>query len=302
MPQLELIHSIIKVDDVSLHIVEAGRQHNDTIVFLHGWPQDWTEWKTVMKYASATHHVIAVDLPGVGGSSPIASGEKHAMAKLIHKALETLSLGTYSIVGHDIGAMTAYAYLREFEPKLRAAVLMDSALPGLEPWSTVLANPHIWHFAFHSIPELPEALVAGNQHRYFEYFFTTLMKNRSAINEVVRKHYVEVYSTPDALQAGFDWYRGFAKDAERNGKNNTELDTPVLYIRGEFEGGDMSEYMKGFRGVGIHSIKSALISGSGHYTPEENPEEVWRAIATFIAESASIKYDEPYEATLRAAK
>ncbi|MEP7289052.1 MAG: alpha/beta hydrolase [Chloroflexota bacterium] len=278
----KFLHRIITIDGASLHIVEAGQHHPDSVVFLHGWPQDWTEWQCVMEHASATHHVIAFDLPGIGGSSAVVGGEKTAMAKVIHQAIEVLALGMYTLVGHDAGAMTAYAYLRNFSSELQAVVLMSSVIPGIEPWSKVLTNPYIWHFAFHNIPKLPEALVAHNQHLYFDYFFDTLTKDHAVIDNIARDHYAAVYATPEALQAGFDWYRAFAQDAEINSKDTSAIDTSLLYLRGEFEGGDMDEYVDGFHQAGIQSVTAARIFGSGHYTPEENPEQVWTEIVRFI--------------------
>ncbi len=84
------------------------------------------------------------------------------------------------------------------------------------------------------------------------------------------------------MQAGFDWYRAFDKDAQANSKDTAKIDTPLLYLRGEFEGVDMDDYVNGFYSVGISSVTAAQIPGSGHFTPEENPESVWAEIARFM--------------------
>jgi pimeloyl-ACP methyl ester carboxylesterase len=283
MAKPEPTHQYISVGDSSLHIVEAGQDHPESLVFFHGWPEDWTEWQRVMEQASKTHHVIALDLPGVGEShGAVPGGEKAAIAETIHQAVQALSLGTYVIVGHDVGTMVAYAYLRKFASELKAAVLISSVVPGLEPWSKVLTNPYIWHFAFHNIPRLPEALVLGKQRVYFDYFFDLLTHNHAAISDAARDHYVSAYKSPQALQAGFDWYRAFGKDAEANSLDTAKIETPLLYLRGEFESGDRDEYANGFRTVGISSVTNVRIPGSGHFTPEENPEAVWAEIARFM--------------------
>ena len=49
--------------------------------------------------------------------------------------------------------------------------MMDVVVPGLGPWEQVIRNPYLWHFAFHSIPALPERLVQGHQAEYFGYFY-----------------------------------------------------------------------------------------------------------------------------------
>lgn len=164
MEKSALIHQIITVGEHSLHIVEAGLDHSETVIFLHGWPEDWTEWRRIMELAAGTHHVVAFDLPGIGKSRGAASGgEKSTIAEIIHQAVRAMDIRNPTIVGHDAGAMVAYAYLRKFSSEVRAAVLMSSVIPGIEPWTKVLSNPYIWHFAFHNTPRLPEALVTGNQ-------------------------------------------------------------------------------------------------------------------------------------------
>jgi len=40
MAKSELTHQNITVGDCSLHTVEAGNNHPDSVVFLHGWPED----------------------------------------------------------------------------------------------------------------------------------------------------------------------------------------------------------------------------------------------------------------------
>jgi hypothetical protein len=57
----ERTHHHIPIGDSSLHIVEAGQDHPDSPVFLHGWPEDWTEWLQVMEWASKTNHLLTKD-------------------------------------------------------------------------------------------------------------------------------------------------------------------------------------------------------------------------------------------------
>lgn len=295
MAKSELTHQNIPVGDSSLHIVETGHDHPTSVVFLHGWPEDWTEWQQIMEQASKSHHVIALDLPGVGESHRAApGGEKAAIAETIHQAIQALGFNTYTIVGHDVGAMVTYAYFRKFTAEIKAAVLISSVVPGVEPWSKVLTNPSIWHFAFHNTPKLPEALVMGKQRVYFDHFFDLLTKDHLAIDDVARDHYASAYGSLEALQAGFDWYRAFGKDAEANSKDTAKIDTPLLYLRGEFESGNMDEYVNGFHNVGVSSVMNARIPGSGHFTPEENPEAVWAEIAGFIGLDGDKKLHNPW--------
>jgi pimeloyl-ACP methyl ester carboxylesterase len=73
-------------------------------------------------------------------------------------------------VGQDVGGMVTYSYLQQL-PDFKQAVIMDVVIPGVDPWEQVLRNPYLWHFAFHSIPKLPERLVQRRQGEYFDYFY-----------------------------------------------------------------------------------------------------------------------------------
>jgi len=72
---------------------------------------------------------------------------------------------------------------------------MDVVIPGIDPWEQVLRNPYLWHFAFHSIPDLPERLVQGHQSEYFEYFYGAISADPSKITPEARAVYAQAYAT-----------------------------------------------------------------------------------------------------------
>src|SRR5207302_1955337 len=77
---------------------------------------------------------------------------------------------------------------------------------------------------------------------------------------------------PSALSAGFDWYRAFATDSIDNAdRTGGQITTPLLYARGEHEPGELDAYVDGLRRAGCTNITTAVIEGSGHFTPTEQP-------------------------------
>ncbi len=60
------------------------------------------------------------------------------------------------------------------------------------------------------------------------------------------------------------------------------ITTPLLYLRGEDESGTLATYLEGFRAAEIEHVEGALIPGSGHFAPEEQPAAVWERISSFI--------------------
>jgi pimeloyl-ACP methyl ester carboxylesterase len=271
----------VSVGAACVNVVEAGAPGAPAILFLHGWPQCAESWRPVLALASRDYRAVAIDLPGIGGSTGNPTdGSKSALAGFIAVTAAELGLDELVIVGHDVGGMIAYSYLRDFSP--RAAVISNTVVPGLDPWDELRANPNVWHFALHAIEGLPERLVQGNQRAYFDYFFDRLAATPGAISEMSREASVKAHGSDAALRAGFDWYRAFARDAERNAKAIAPLGTPLLYLRGDHDEGHVEDYVAGFRKVGLTNVTPGVIAGSGHFSPQEAPDATWARIAEFL--------------------
>jgi pimeloyl-ACP methyl ester carboxylesterase len=275
----------VHCDGVEVLVVEAGDPSAPPVLFLHGWPESAYAWRGVMAEAAVDHHAIAVDLPGVGGSTTMPTdGSKDAVAARIRQVVDVLELVGLTLVGHDIGGMVAYSYLRKYAD-LRAAVIMNVFIPGINPADRVLANPALWHIGFHRVPGLAEGLVTGRQRIYFEHLYK-FAADPTAISESARSAYAGTYWTEAALAAGFDWYRTLAVDAERNAAEPPNR-SPLLFLRGELEPGPMQPYVDGFERAGVHDLDHGLIAGAGHFLPEEAPAATWRRISEFLAQHAT---------------
>ena len=79
---------IADVDGVRLHYVAGGS--GPTVMLVHGFPQDWYEWRTVLGRLAETFTVVAVDLRGVGGSdAPVDGYDAVTMASDLYRAWNT---------------------------------------------------------------------------------------------------------------------------------------------------------------------------------------------------------------------
>jgi len=188
-----------------------------------------------------------------------------------------------TLVGHDVGGMIVYAYLHAYPDELEQAVIMNVAVPGLNPWTEIERNPKVWHFGFHNVPDLPEKLVTGRQAEYFDFFFDAISARPDRVNTRARRTFAEAYSRPEALHTGFEWYRAFSQDEKDNLSVKGELvQTPVLYLRGDKEIGKLKDHLQGFREGGLKNIEGRLIPDSGHFAPDEQPEAVVKVFQDFM--------------------
>ena len=282
-----LRHRHVEADSLSIHVVEGGEAGMPAVLFLHGWPESWAVFERVMASLSESAHVVAIDLPGIGESpNPPPAADKRTLARCVLSVVETLGLQDVTLVGHDVGGMIVYAFLRAYREKLTRAVIMNTVIPGIDPWDEVIHNPFIWHFAFHALPNLPELLVADRQAPYFDYFYDVLSANPSGVDASTRDRYVQANSRLSALTAGFDWYRAFQQDAQSNLASSFDaVSTPVFYLRGDREQGDIEAYLEGLRAAGCGNLTGRVIADCGHFAPDEQPQ----AVATVILECMGVE-------------
>src|SRR5579859_4629029 len=107
-----LNHRQVAIREGNLHVVENGPDEGPAVLFLHGWPESWLAFEKLLNLAGKHAHAIAVDLPGIGGSTmPDASGSKRAIADCIHELVQVMGLKRLTLVGHDAGGMVGFAYL-----------------------------------------------------------------------------------------------------------------------------------------------------------------------------------------------
>lgn len=282
--QSHLREDQIPVDDLSIHVIRGGSQSSPALLFLHGWPQCADAFRPLMTKVADRFQVVAIDLPGIGRSTGRPPGrDKRTLAAVVHRLIRTLDLDRTILVGHDIGGMIVYAFLRTYPGGVNGAVIMNVAVPGVDPWEEIVRNPAIWHFGFHNVPELPERLVTGHVDTYFDFFFDTIAATPEAVTQAARRAYAAAYSTRQSLKAGFDWYRAFSEDAAYNAAHHGDaVDTPTLYLRGEKEHGfDLTRYVDGLRGSGLGNVSGQLISNAGHFSADEQPDELADIIASF---------------------
>jgi pimeloyl-ACP methyl ester carboxylesterase len=274
----DLDHATASIDGLQLHYVTAG--DGPPLVLLHGWPQTWYEWRHVIPDLAEDYTVIAPDLRGMGDSDkPVTGYDKDTVARDVRQLVHHLGFEQISLVGHDWGMPTAYAYAAQYRDEVDALAVMEAGLPGIHDDEM----KHTWHISFHSIQDLPERLVAGRERFYLKWFYRWGAHDPSAIGQDALDEYVRCYSAPGGLRGGFEYYRAYDTDAEHNQEHAEDpLEMPVLALGGE----------AGFRSIPITvmeavatDVEGEIVERAGHWIPEERPDYVVDRLTTFLEDA-----------------
>lgn len=268
-----------KVDGVAIHYLAAGNAR-DTVILLHGYAESSHMWKArAIPELAQRFTVIAPDLPGFGASDIPSDGlDIKTAATRIHALMATLHVTRARVVGHDIGLMVAYAYAAMYPDEVEKLALMEAFLPGVGDWLPYYHAPGHWHFFFNG--PTPEALVKGRERIYFEHFWNDFAADpKRSLGEADRRQYAAEYGRAGRMRAGWAYFAAFpqtAKDLAELAK--TRLVMPVLVIAGGKSGDLLIQQAR----LVASNVTSAVLSGSGHWLIDEQPDETLRALSRFL--------------------
>jgi len=272
---------ILEVNGTALHYVRGGS--GPAILLIHGFPQDWYEWRKVMPILAKKYTVVAMDLRGAGESRATKDGYDVAtMAEDVYQLAQKLKLERPYVAGHDIGGMVAYAFARLHPDYLRAALVLECPIPGIEPWEKIKAEPLLWHVNFQETPELPEQLVMGRQTIYFGRFFKMGTVDNNAITAADLAHYVKAYSAPQQLRAAFEMYRALPADEKFDNAHREAISVPLVLSGGDGSFGKIMPGLKeALRDYGWQNVTVEVLPNLRHYIPDEQPGKVAELIEKY---------------------
>ncbi|MBY8829844.1 alpha/beta fold hydrolase [Hephaestia mangrovi] len=279
-------HGFQVIDGLRLHYVTAGVETAPPLVLLAGYPESWFAWRRVMPILAPHFHLIAVDLPGQGESDkPLDGYDTETVARRVHGLIERLGHSRYALAAHDIGSWVALPYALMFPDEVSHLALLDAGIPGVTLPEMLPTAPdrawRTWHFAFHAVPDLPEALIAGRERIYLDWFLRRKAADPHSFHDADLDEYVRLFSMPGALRAGLAYYRAAGRSAEQNRAlvAKGKLSMPLLAIDAD-QGSipDMAGPLEPF----AETIRGETIDSCGHFIPEEQPEALARIFLDFF--------------------
>ena len=102
--------STVEAGGRTLRVGRAGPESGIPAVLIHGYAGDLNNWLFNVEALAAVAPVIAIDLPGHGGSSKdVGDGSLKTLAGSIDAALRAVGVSRAHLIGHSLGAAAAGA-------------------------------------------------------------------------------------------------------------------------------------------------------------------------------------------------
>ena len=283
-------HRRIRSNGVTIHCAVAG--NGPPLLMLHGYPQTHAMWHRVAPELAREYTVVCPDLRGYGDSSkprglPDHSNySKRALAADMAGVMRALGHEHFDLVGHDRGARVAYRLARDHGDRVRTLTVIDISptLKMYERTDMAFARAYYHWFLFIQPAPLPEKMVAAVGLAGILGRMSAATGSGGALFAPrALKEYLRCFDAR-TIHASCEDYRASAGIdlAHDRADAGRKLGMPVLAIWGT-RGvvGRMFDCVADWREVADDVTGVAL--DSGHFVPEERPQEVVRAIREFLA-------------------
>jgi len=117
----------MKTKDGRLSYEAAGDPALPPLVFLHGIGGAARAWRSQLDFFGNRYRAMAWDMPGYGGSAPLATVSIVGLADALQDFLQQVGATAPILVGHSIGGMIVQQLLAKTPHIARAAVLAQTS-------------------------------------------------------------------------------------------------------------------------------------------------------------------------------
>jgi pimeloyl-ACP methyl ester carboxylesterase len=259
-------------DGLTFDVRDGGPPDGEPVVLLHGFPQDSAAWDQV---APLLHERgLRTLAPDQRGYSPMARPRGRSAYQLretvedVVALLDAAGLGSAHLVGHDWGAVVAWAMAAWHPERVRTLTTLSAPHPGAMARAVVTSDQALrsYYIGVFQLPFVPELLLLSGGSTALR----RLLRGGGLSREVAA-HYVARMREPGALTAALGWYRAMALSArDRVGT----VRVPTVHV---WSTGDAFLGRAGAEATG-HFVEAPyrleVLDGVTHWIPELAAERV----------------------------
>ncbi len=278
--------SFYHVQNVRMHVMQAGPEDGPAMVFLHGFPEFWYGWRKQMDaFAGQGWRVIVPDQRGYNLSdkpADISSYRLDILAGDVLALLDVLGVEQAVVVGHDWGGVVAWWLGMNHGDRISRLVILNAPHPVVMRralFTDFQQRKKSWYILYYQLPFFPERKLRAGK---FKVLTAALQKTsvKGTFSDAEMSAYHEAWQQPGALTAMLNWYRA-ALRRRLPEPVSQEVKKPLLLIWGKkdrFLGPALAEESLKLCPQG----QLLWFEQATHWVQHEQPEKVNAAIAEFL--------------------
>lgn len=262
------------------------------LLLLHGYPQTHAMWHLVAPRLAEHFTVVCADLRGYGDSSKPAtvpdhaSYSKRATAGDMAAVMTRLGFDRFRLAGHDRGGRVAHRLCLDHPDRVEQVAVLD-IIPTRTLFETVnqqvATGYYHWFFLIQPF-DLPERMIGADPEYYLRKKTGQWSGSGFSFHPEAMAEYLRCFSDPATIHASCEDYRAAATiDLEHDrADEQRRIACPLLVLWGEkglmHKAYDVLGTWLDRAGAGLEGQPVP----SGHFLPEEAPEETIQALQRFF--------------------
>lgn len=282
----------LAANGIDFHLIEAG--DGPLALCLHGFPDHARSFVPLMRrLAAAGYRAVAPNMRGFWPTGPAPDGCYMGWATGGDAAALVEALGENRaavLVGHDWGAVAAYAAVRTAPDRFARLVAM-SVPEGGRLGAAMIANAaqqkRSWYMYFFQMPLAIPALAAGDF-----ALVDRLWADWSpgyALPPEEREALIAMFRRPGVPEALLAYYRQAFNPAmvqpewaEKAAALRDPITVPALYLHGADDGCIGAEVSEGMDAGFAAGLERHVVADAGHFLQLEQPDTVADHILAFL--------------------
>ncbi|WP_237770222.1 alpha/beta fold hydrolase [Ornithinimicrobium sp. CNJ-824] len=264
-------------DGLTFEVLDAGPGDGETVVLLHGFPQDATAWDRVTPLLHAAGlRTLAPSQRGYSAGARPRRVTAYRIPELVADVvalLDAAGVERAHVVGHDWGGAVAWALAAVHPDRVASLVVLSTPHPSALAWAFRHADQgrRSWYMLAFQLPVLPERGLAR--------MLRSGGLRRTGLPDQDARRYAARLGRARALRGPLNWYRAALRPARdgRGGLRVGPVAVPTTYVWGSrdpFLGRAAAErtarHVRGdYRFVEVDA---------GHWLPERQPDAVVREV------------------------
>ncbi len=316
MAQIE--HRYLEVNGIRMHVAEAGSGF--PVLFCHGFPEIWYSWRhQLAALAQAGYGAIAPDQRGYGETSRPQEVERYNIHYLVGDLtalLDALGLERAVVVGHDWGGIVAWQMALLAPHRVAGVVGVNTPFFPRPPVSPLELLRAAAQGGFHYVLYFQEVGVADAElerdvRRSLRAFYQRIdplaveaARTQPAgvlaagsgglldrlpdgplpphLSEDDFEVFVRAFER-SGFTGGLNWYRNLERNWELTAYlSGAKVQAPALMVTAEWDPVLRPEMAQGMEQWVPNLTETVLVKECGHWTQQERPEEVNRALLRFL--------------------
>jgi pimeloyl-ACP methyl ester carboxylesterase len=270
----------IETNGIKLHTIIIGE--GPPLILLHGFPDFWYGWKSVIPGLKNDFKLIIPDMRGYNLSDKPKGLENYKNEVLIEDIkglIEALSLDKVFLGGHDWGGVVAWAFAEKYPNLLHKLAILNAPHMKIfgEQLRTNKEQQKASFYIFEFYKPDGENFLYKDDYKWLRFAVFEGMMNKKALTDFDKEQYLNAWKQPGAVTSGVNYYRANTSYDDWSGK----IKVPTLVIHGMKDIAvlptvlnDLSDY--------VDDLKIVRVENSSHWVMHDQPEIVISSFKEFF--------------------